>query len=280
MRIITDTCSQLSPNQAKAIGVDAVAMQIVLNDASYKEFIEMDADQLLEKIIVDHIVPKSSQPTPYDIKAIFESLDANEKALAITICDGLSGTYQTFQSMKMTADEPSNIYVWDSKTIAGPQQYLVRYAKQLASEAKDMDEIIELLEEKTKTSYSYLIPTDFNYLARGGRCSPLTAKLGGLLNLKVCVMLNRETRKLDKFATSRTYKALLKKIIEDLKSRIDLSHAQHFFIAHANNEVGAFEVEDALKIAFPESNIDIIPLCPTCIVQGGPGCIAVQVIEE
>lgn len=280
MRIITDTCSQLSPSNAKAIGVDAVAMQIVLNDESYKEYIEMDTKGLLEKIIVDHIVPKSSQPTPYDIKAIFESLQPDEKALAITICEGLSGTYSTFQSMKMTADEPSNIYVWDCKTIAGPQQYLVKYAKQLSLENKTMDEIIDLLEEKTATSYSYLIPNDFGYLARGGRCSPLTAKMGGLLNLKVCVMLNTKTRKLDKFATTRTTKAMLKKIVEDMKQRINLDKKQHFFICHADNESYAIEVEEVLKKSFNNCVIDILPLCPTCIVQGGPGCVAIQVIED
>lgn len=282
IKIMCDTCSQLTPEQAKLQGVDAIPMQIIMDDVAFKEFVELSSETLLNKIIVEHKIPTSSQPTPYDVKTLFEQLKQDEKALVITIADGLSGTYNTVCSMRMTAENPTNIYVYNSQTIAGPQQHMVKVAKRLSSEGKSIEEIVEVLDYLQKTTYSYLIPQDFAYLARGGRCSPMTAKLGGLLNLKVAVTLSSDGRSLEKFATTRTSKAMVSKILEEIDTKIDHSKPQRFYVVHADNELFALEVVDKIKKHFTDlkMEIEVLPLCPTCIVQGGPGCVAVQVIEE
>ena len=37
---------------------------------------------------------------------------------------------------------------------------------------------------------------------------------------------------------------------------------------------------DILKALMPNASFEILPLSPAFITQGGPGCVAVQVVEE
>ena len=280
MKIFTDTCSQYTPEQANRINVVAVPMQILYNGLSFKEYVELSAETLLSKIIVEHIVPTSSQPSPYDIKNAYELLEDDEQGLAITIADGLSGTFNSFSTMRLGHDKPENIMVYNSKTIAGPQRYMVRYARKLADNGLTMEAIIEKLDEIRETTYSYLIPQDFQFLKRGGRCNAVTAKLGGLLNLQVAVTITPDGRHLDKFAITRTVKAITKKILDDIQSKVDTDKPQHFYVVHADNELMALQMVSAINTRFPNHIVEVLPLCPTCIVQGGPGCVAIQVIED
>ena len=280
MKIFTDTCCQYSPEAASKVDIVAVPMQILYDGLSFKEYVELSPETLLSKIVVDHVVPSSSQPSPYDIKNAYGSLNEGEQGIAITIADGLSGTFNSFSTMRLGYDHPENITVYNSKTIAGPQRYMVRYARKLADLGLTMDAIIEKLDEIRETTWSYLIPQDFQFLKRGGRCNAVTAKLGGLLNLQVAVTITSDGRHLDKFAITRTVKAMTKKILDDIQSKVDINKPQHFYVVHADNELMALQMVSAINTRFPNHIVEVLPLCPTCIVQGGPGCVAIQVIED
>lgn len=280
MKIFTDTCAQYSPEAASKVDIVAIPMQILYDGLAFKEYVELSPETLLSKIVVDHVVPSSSQPSPYDIKNAFGLLEENEQGIAISIADGLSGTYNSFSTMRLSIDHPEHLVVYNSKTIAGPQRYMARYARKLADNGLTMDEIVEKLDEIRETTWSYLIPQDFQFLKRGGRCNAVTAKLGGLLNLQVAVTIDAEGRHLDKFAITRTVKAVTKKILDDIECKIDPTKPQHFYVVHADNELMALQMVSAINTRFPNQLVEVLPLCPTCIVHGGPGCVAIQVIED
>lgn len=280
MKIFTDTCAQYSPQQAAMMDVVAVPMQILYDGLSFREYVELSAETLLSKIIVEHVVPTSSQPSPYDIKNAYGLLEENEQGLAITIADGLSGTFNSFSTMRLGYDQPENIMVYNSKTIAGPQRYMVRYARKLADNGATMEDIVNKLDEIRETTYSYLIPQDFQFLKRGGRCNAVTAKLGGLLNLQVAVTITEDGRQLDKFGVARTKKSIINKILDDIEAKVDMAKPQHFYVVHADNELMALQMVSTINTRFPNQIVEVLPLCPTCIVQGGPGCVAIQVIED
>lgn len=280
MKIFTDTCAQYSPQQAAMMDVVAVPMQILYDGLSFREYVELSAETLLSKIIVEHVVPTSSQPSPYDIKNAYGLLEENEQGLAITIADGLSGTFNSFSTMRLGYDQPENIMVYNSKTIAGPQRYMVRYARKLADNGATMEDIVNKLDEIRETTYSYLIPQDFQFLKRGGRCNAVTAKLGGLLNLQVAVTITEDGRQLDKFGVARTKKSIINKILDDIEAKVDMAKPQHFYVVHADNELMALQMVSTINSRFPNQIVEVLPLCPTCIVQGGPGCVAIQVIED
>lgn len=136
-----------------------------------------------------------------------------DEIINITLADGLSGTYNSACTARTMVDHAENITVINSRTLCGPQRYLVEVAVKLAQANKTKAEIIEELEKLIQTSKSFLIPNDFDYLVRGGRLSPLVGKIGGLIKLVPVMTLSEDSTRLDKFATKRTFKKLFKKFV-------------------------------------------------------------------
>ena len=51
------------------------------------------------------------------------------------------------------------------------------------------------------------------------------------------------------------------------------------YITHATCEHLALDAKEMLMAQFPTAAYEVIPLTPAFITQGGPGCIAIQVIR-
>ena len=51
-------------------------------------------------------------------------------------------------------------------------------------------------------------------------------------------------------------------------------------ITHADVQEDALKVKERMQAAFPHTEIAVFELSPVFITQGGPGCIAVQVIKK
>ena len=57
-------------------------------------------------------------------------------------------------------------------------------AKKMVDQGADVNDIFTMLEMKTNNSFSFLVPKDFKQLARGGRLSPMAAKMASILKVK------------------------------------------------------------------------------------------------
>lgn len=273
VKIVSDTSTLYSIESGKQQDIEIVPLQISVNQQTYKEFEDLTSTQLLEMIKEGHI-PTSSQPPLGSVLEVFEQYQ-NNHILNISMADGLSGTYQTACMAKNQSE--GDITVINSKTLCGPHRYLVDKANQLAHEGKTVEEIVEILQPSIDSSISFLIPQDFGYLKRGGRCSKVAAELGGLLKLIIVMKQSKDGTALEKHSLARTYKKALMSIRDAFKEH-GVNHDYIISISHATNEQQVQDTRDFLKKEFPETQIDIYDLSCAFITQGGPGCLAIQAI--
>lgn len=59
-----------------------------------------------------------------------------------------------------------------------------------------------------------------------------------------------------------------------------LARAGVSIITHAVSETRLLETKAAMETAFPEAAIECYALTPAFITQGGPNCVAIQVVKE
>lgn len=276
IHLITDTSCLYTPSEAIQLGFTVNPLIVTIAGKSYHEFVEINATEFLQLINAGDF-PTSSQPT---IGEILTSVDLhrNDEIILLCMADGLSGTYQTACAAVQELDHASNIHVINSKTLCGPHRYLVDLILQLIKEDKPIQEILDIIQPKIDSSQSFLMPQDFDYLKRGGRCTPLTAKIGGLLKLKPVVRQTSDGCRLDKFVTARSFDLAIKKIIAALEEAN--FKTPRFYISHAFAESQAKQIMDIIKNKFPSSVVEILELSCAFITQGGPYCIAIQAIEE
>ncbi|MEG0276207.1 MAG: DegV family protein [Coprobacillus sp.] len=277
MRIITDTSTLYSPKEGKELGIDVLPLNVVVDNKSYKEFVDITSEEFLNIVKAGH-VPTSSQPSIGETMELFEKY-ADEEVLVINMADGLSGTYQSTLSAKESMDNNENIHVINSMTLCGPHRYLVQKAMDLKEKGFSLIEIQKELHKSIAQEKSFLIPQDFGFLKRGGRLTPLAATVGGMLRITPIMTKTKDGKRLEKFAMKKSFKSAIKEIIKSFQE-MGINEDFNIYVTHAGVLKQAQEAVAQIQEVFKNISIEIYELSPAFITQGGPGCVAVQYIRK
>ncbi len=277
IKIVSDSSTLYSIDEAKKNNIDITPLSVTINHVTYKEYEEIHTEEFIDIINQGH-VPVSSQPSIGEVIDLYNRYPENE-IINISMADGLSGTYSTACMAKGMVDHSDRIEVINSRTLCGPHRYLVDVAEKLVEAGKTKDEIVKEINMLMDTSNSYLIPSDFEYLVRGGRLSPLVGRIGGIIKLVPVMTLSEDCTRLEKFTTKRTLGKAMEKICEDMAAAgVDSSYK--IYIAHACKEELAKSAQNNIIKNIENADIEIKKLGPVFTTQGGPGCIAIQYIKK
>ena len=250
IRLISDSSTLYSIEEGKALPCDITPLCVTINGKTYREFEEIDAETFLGLIKAGYI-PSSSQPSMGELIELFEKYPDDE-ILVISMADGLSGTYQTAEAARQHTEHPERIHVVNSQTLCGPHRYLVDLAARLIRDGRQIEDILETLQNKIATSLSFLLPQDFSYLKRGGRCTPMAAAMGGLLKLQPIMIQAEEGRRLEKFGVGRSFDAAVKSVLGKLDEHVRNARVQ-ISVSHAFSKEQAEKVLTRVKERFPEA---------------------------
>ena len=109
--------------------------------------------------------------------------------------------------------------------------------------------------------------------------TPLAATIGGMLKVVPVMTLTEDHTRLEKFTMKRTFGKALQAIAECYKE-MGVDENYYMTVTHADVLDQAVKVKEYLQTCFPSTEIELFDLSPVFITQGGPGCIAVQVIHK
>ena len=212
--IVTDTTSAMNKEIAAAHGIELISLSVIVDGQEYKDQVDISTEQLYD-YLKDGKTPSTSQPnTGYLIEKMEAWQKENYEAIIVVTCSAdLSGTNNGFHLAKDTVGL-DNVYIYDSRQVGAPVMDMAIRAKQLADEGKDVDEIFKVLEEKTKHSFSFLYPDNFDQLSRSGRLSPMAARMASMLKIKALLCLDEQGKSVDKYSMSRTEVKVLKAITD------------------------------------------------------------------
>lgn len=276
MQVIADTASLYSKEEGRKIGVTIIPACAVVDGTIYRDFEDISNEEFLD-LIANGGVPTSSQASIGEIMELFEQYD--EDVLFLPVGDGLSGTYQNAVGAKNSIDNNSHIHVLDTKTLAGPQNYLVRKALQLKEEGVTIERIKQELQKCIESSVSFVIPTDFNFLRRSGRLTPLAAKIGSMIKIVPVLTQTEDKRRITPFAIKRSKKKAVEAIISHLKD-MGVNKDYIISVSHAGVYESAKEVLAQIKEQFETTTMELFHLSPALMTHGGPGCIVIQAVRK
>ena len=156
---------------------------------------------------------------------------------------------------------------------------MVERAAEMAAAGASFEEIMEKVTFWVDSAKSYLIPADFGYLRRGGRLSPLVAHVGQVAQLAPIMTQTDDGTQLTVAGIRRGFANAFKYVKKALEER-GVGEGWHIYITHGDSPATAEIANKILTEAFPTATIEVLPLSPAFITQGGPGCVAVQYIHE
>ena len=124
VKIITDSTSDLSLEQAAQLGVEVLPLRVIFGETEYIDGVTLTAAQFYEKLAQSDVLPHTSQITPMEFSRVFDRLTANgDEVVGIFISSELSGT---FQSARLAAADQPGIYLVDSRLVTFALGTLVR----------------------------------------------------------------------------------------------------------------------------------------------------------
>ena len=282
VRIITDSNSGITVEDARELGVTVLPMPFSINEEVYFEQESLTHEQFYEELAAGKDI-MTTQPSPAQVMGIWdEALKVYDEIVYIPMSSGLSGSYQT--AAMLAEDYEGKVHVVNNQRISVTQRQSVLDALRLLEAGKSAKEIKDILEEDKFNSSIYLMVDTLVYLKKGGRITPAAAALGTLLKLKPVLQIQGE--RLDAFAKARTLSQAKSIIINAVKSDIDkrfggLSKENislHMAYAHDLDRILEFK-EEVLK-EFPGYDINLYPLSLSVATHIGPGCIALAVTKN
>lgn len=202
IRIIIDSASDYTKEEAEREGLLFVPMGVSFGNSAYLDGVNLTKDAFYDLLVGQGGIPVSGQPSPQHLMEAFQTVvDAGDYGILLTMGSSLSGTYQT---AKMIAEDyDGKIAVIDSETISVAERLLVRTAKQIAEEARTLEEAVETIQEKIRHLYLFGYMDQLEYLKRGGRISPAMNFMANLFSVKAIIYIYNNTFELYKRARGK-----------------------------------------------------------------------------
>ena len=95
VRIIIDSASDLTKEQADKLGLDFLPLKTIFGTKEYLDGITLSHQQFYEKLIESDCMPTTSQIPPHDFEQLYADVkEKKDTAVVITLSSRLSGTFR------------------------------------------------------------------------------------------------------------------------------------------------------------------------------------------
>jgi DegV family protein with EDD domain len=275
--VVTDSASDLTPDQAAANGITVVPLLVSFGDREYRAGVDLDAEAFWRELTrEDGVFPKTAAAAPGTFQSTFERLfdEGADEIVYVGVGSKLSAT---IASAKVARDAlPGRpIHIVDSNSACMGIGLLALEAVEMANSGKSGAEIADTLATRRDQVKLYVVLETLEYLKRGGRISPARAAIGGLLSVKPIITLeDGEVETADRPRTSGKARARLVELLAELKpERVAVLHGQ---------AAGINEFADELAAAwdFPRSEMSVHLIGSSVGPHVGPGAYGAVVLQR
>ena len=233
IKIITDGSCDLSHEVLNKFNINVVPLGVSFGEEHYTAGVDIDNKEFYAKMKESKELPKTFCPSPENFCKEYQCEE--DKIIVIALISKLSGTYNSAslaRDLYLSEHKEKDIRVIDSMTGSIGAGLLLIKAAKMISEGKDIDEIVEAIENlKEKISFYGTLETLENAI-KGGRINPLAGKIIGALNFKAIVQIKDGVVKpIDK---ARGESNSIKKVANYITSSIEDTKDKILCLMHAN----------------------------------------------
>lgn len=259
LRIVTDSASDITREQADALGVEIIPLNIQFADGPFVQETEADIVSFYERLEQADELPTTSQPSPERYAACFEAAKAaGDDVLVLTLSSGLSGTVNAANIGKEMS-EYDRVWIVDSHHAITTQRALTEYAVMLRGQGLETEKLVEKIKAmRDRVTVSGVIDT-LTYLRKGGRIPAGLAVVGNALKIKPVILLEDKVIKtigkaMGKEAGKRMLWQRLEKLPPDPEFPV-------FFVYTSDKAAGeAFMKETVEKYGLHGYEIRLVPI--------------------
>lgn len=247
--ISSDSTCDLSRELIERYQIRILPMCVSLGDKIYRDGIDITPDDIYAHHAKTGQLPKTSAINIAETADFFAELTRDgSTVIHFTIGASMSATYN---NACVAAEDFKDVYVVDSKNLSTGSGLLVLAAAEMAKKDMEPKQIVEKLSELADCVDASFVVDSLEYLAKGGRCSAVTAFGANLLQLKIGIDVKNGAMGVGKKYRGKFDKVLLSYVADRLANSNDID-LERVFVTHAGCDPKIVEsVTDAVRNTLP-----------------------------
>jgi DegV family protein with EDD domain len=275
VKIITDSLSDITSDLAEELGVTVVPLTVLFGHDQYLDRVTISTDEFYSRLINGDVWPTTTQPTPKAFADIYDGLlGETDEILVITVSSKLSGTYQSAVGAINMTEKKGRIEVIDSEKVAMGLGLIVITAARRAKEGASLDDLVNHVKSAINRSHFVVYFDTLTYLAKGGRIGKAKELMGSVLSIKQ--ILTIKDGEMAPLARKRSLAAGMDYLYQHVQS---FRKIEELAVEHTTTPGEADKLAERVKSLAPDKHIYRSTVSPVLGVYGGPGAIAVTVLE-
>lgn len=230
--IAADSTSDLSAELKKEYDIQVLPLCIVLDERSYNDGVDITTDEIIKWSDDNKTTPKTAAPG-IDIAIDFLKpfAEAGDDVIYLGISEDMSTTCNVLRLAASELDY-DRLFVINSMNLSTGIGIQVLKAADMVREGKSTEEIVETItNDRTKIRASFVVDT-LTFLARGGRCSSVSALLANTLSLKPRIEVS-----MGKMGVTQKYRGKYKKVIlsyaQEMEAELLKADPKRVFVTHS-----------------------------------------------
>ena len=276
IRIVTDSASDISLEEAEDLGIEIVPLSIRFGEAEYTDLVDLSVSDFYQKMAESDLLPSTAAPSPGAFEAAFKRCAeaGAEGVICINLSLALSATGQAAQLAADALADTLPVKCIDSKSITCGLGTIIRKAAGAAKDGGSMDEIVALVENLASRTRIFATLDTLENLKKGGRIGGAKAMLGTMLQFKPCLDLS--SGEVVEAGRQRTRKKSLIWLKEVLESEGEISELSIIHGDAPDLEEFATLISDIIPI----DQIRINQLGAVIGTHGGPRVLGVTYLVQ
>jgi DegV family protein with EDD domain len=275
VRIVTDSTSDLPQDVAEELGITVVPLNVQFGFDTYRDGVDMQADEFYKRLLTISDLPKTSAPAPGIFAEVYQQLAKEaEGIVSLHISSKMSGTGEAALAGKQDAGDKCRIEVIDSQSVSMGLGLLAITAAKAAMAGATVDDIVKLTQESIAHVHLIGALDTLDFLYKGGRIGKAQAWLGSILSIKPLISVHDgEVVPLERV---RTRSKAIERLYQLLKEGLP---AKEIGVMYSTEAEEAEKLVAHLRELLPQQQVYLTRFGPALGTHMGPGCLATATLN-
>jgi len=250
MQIVTDSATDTQMLEDDQLKVHIVPLKVSLGETSYRDGIDISADDFYKELDESGKLPITSQPSVGEFVEMYRKVAKEDPdILSIHLSSGLSGTVDSARAAAKLVPE-ANITIWDTKTLSAVSGWQVAAAFNAIKAGWSLDRILAKLEEMSASAHTFYTLKELKYLIHGGRISHMKGLVASVLQIKPFIGVDKITGKYIQAGQALSFANALNGLVDTISKTLPNIDSIKVQVVHTGNPEGAETLKEKINKAF------------------------------
>lgn len=272
VRIVTDSSSDLTEEQAAALDIEVVPLTVRFGADEFVDRTELTVADFYSRMAAQSELPQTAAPAPGAFEAAFRRcVEAGaDGVVCINLSAQLSATMQSAQTGAKAFDgDPLDVRVVDSRSVTMGLGSMVTWAAEQARDGASIDAITAGVESMAARNRIWATLESLENLKKGGRIGGAKALLAGLLSIKPAIQIHEGV--VEEAGKPRTRGKSLQWLADRL---LEEPAVEHLCVVHGQApDIDQFL--DLIAAKYPRGSYELGLIGPIIGTHGGAGVVGV-----